>query len=50
MLNELTERSGEDQLDGMLDAIGLRVAVEIAKRRPRLKPPISARPEIASAQ
>jgi Class II flagellar assembly regulator len=31
-LNELTERSGEDQLD----AIGLRVAVEIAKRRPRL--------------
>jgi hypothetical protein len=36
MLNELTERSGEDQLDGVLDAIGLRVAVEIAKRRPRL--------------
>ena len=35
-LNELTERSGEDQLDGVLDAIGLRVAVEIAKRRPRL--------------
>lgn len=50
MLNELTERSGEDQLDGVLDAIGLRVAVEIAKRRPRLKSPISARPEIASAQ
>ena len=36
MLNELTERSGEDQLDGVLDAIGLRVAVEIAKRQPRL--------------
>lgn len=36
MLNELTERSGEDQLDGVLDAIGQRVAVEIAKRRPRL--------------
>ena len=35
-LNELTERSGEDQLDGVLDAIGLRVAVEIAKRQPRL--------------
>jgi hypothetical protein len=50
MLNELTERSDEDQLDGVLDAIGLRVAVEIAKRRPRLKPPISAGPEIASAQ
>src|SRR6202171_6659069 len=38
-LNELTERSGEAQLDGVLDAIGLRVAVEIAKRRPRLPPP-----------
>jgi Class II flagellar assembly regulator len=36
MLNELAERSGEDRLDGVLDAIGLRVAVEIAKRRPRL--------------
>jgi hypothetical protein len=36
MLNELTERSGEDHLDGVLDAISLRVAVEIAKRRPRL--------------
>jgi hypothetical protein len=35
MLNELTERSGEDHLDGVLDAIGLRVAVEIAKRQPR---------------
>ena len=35
-LNELTERSGEDHLDGVLDAIGLRVAVEIAKRQPRL--------------
>jgi hypothetical protein len=40
MLNELTERSGEDRLDGVLDAIGLRVAVEIAKRRPR---PIASR-------
>jgi Class II flagellar assembly regulator len=36
MLNELSERSGEDRLDGVLDAIGLRVAVEIAKRQPRL--------------
>jgi hypothetical protein len=36
MLNELAERSGEARLDGVLDAIGLRVAVEIAKRRPRL--------------
>ena len=35
MLNELTERSGEAHLDGVLDAIGVRVAVEIAKRRPR---------------
>jgi hypothetical protein len=47
MLNELTERSGEDQLDGVLDAIGLRVAVEIAKRRPRLA---GLRTEIAGAQ
>ncbi len=36
MLNELAERSGEARLDGVLDAIGLRVAVEIAKRQPRL--------------
>jgi Class II flagellar assembly regulator len=36
MLNELTEGSGEDQLDGVLDAMGLHVAVEIAKRGPRL--------------
>lgn len=35
MLNELTERSGEGRLDETLDAIGLRVAVELAKRRPR---------------
>jgi len=34
MLKELTERSGEPQLDGVLDAIGVRVAVELAKRRP----------------
>jgi hypothetical protein len=36
VLNELAERSGEDRLDGVLDAISLRVAVEIAKRQPRL--------------
>ncbi|HLL28373.1 MAG TPA: flagellar assembly protein FliX [Xanthobacteraceae bacterium] len=35
MLNELTERSGEARLDGVLDAIGVRVAVELAKRQPR---------------
>lgn len=35
MLGELTERSGEADLDGVLDAIGVRVAVELAKRRPR---------------
>ena len=35
VLNELGERSGEARLDGVLDAIGLRVAVELAKRRPR---------------
>jgi len=35
MLNDLTERSGEAHLDGVLDAIGVRVAVELAKRRPR---------------
>jgi len=34
MLAELGERSGEAQLDDVLDAIGMRVAVEIAKRRP----------------
>jgi hypothetical protein len=33
MLGELTERSGEQRLDETLDAIGLRVAVELAKRR-----------------
>ena len=36
VLNELAERSGEDRLDGVLDAISLRVAVEIAKRQPPL--------------
>jgi hypothetical protein len=35
ILAELTERSGEARLDSVLDAIGLRVAVELAKRRPR---------------
>jgi Class II flagellar assembly regulator len=35
MLGELSERSGEARLDGVLDAIGLRVAVELAKRRPQ---------------
>lgn len=34
MLGELTERSGESHLDDTLDAIGVRVAVELAKRRP----------------
>jgi hypothetical protein len=34
MLQGLTERSGERGLDDVLDAIGVRVAVEIAKRRP----------------
>jgi hypothetical protein len=34
MLGELTERSGESSLDDTLDAIGVRVAVELAKRRP----------------
>jgi len=33
-LGELSERSGEARLDGVLDAIGVRVAVELAKRRP----------------
>jgi hypothetical protein len=34
MLQGLSERSGEDGLDSVLDAIGVRVAVELAKRRP----------------
>lgn len=34
MLQGLSERSGERGLDDVLDAIGVRVAVEIAKRRP----------------
>jgi hypothetical protein len=34
MLAGLTERSGERGLDDVLDAIGVRVAVEIAKRKP----------------
>lgn len=34
MLEGLAERSGENGLDSVLDAIGVRVAVEIAKRRP----------------
>lgn len=34
MLQHLSERSGEDGLDRVLDEIGVRVAVEIAKRRP----------------
>ena len=33
-LQMLAERSGEGGLDNVLDAIGVRVAVEIAKRRP----------------
>jgi hypothetical protein len=33
MLGELTERSGESRLDETLDAISVRVAVELAKRR-----------------
>jgi hypothetical protein len=33
-LQALAERSGENGLDNVLDAIGVRVAVEIAKRRP----------------
>jgi hypothetical protein len=36
MLGELTERSGESRLDDTLDAIGVRVAVELAKRQPRM--------------
>jgi hypothetical protein len=34
MLGGLSERSGERGLDETLDAIGVRVAVEIAKRKP----------------
>lgn len=33
MLHELRERSGEGGLDDTLDAIGVRVAVELAKHR-----------------
>jgi hypothetical protein len=38
MLAGLAERSGERGLDDVLDAIGVRVAVEIAKRRPATAP------------
>jgi hypothetical protein len=34
VLASLGERSGEAGLDHVLDAIGVRVAVELAKRRP----------------
>lgn len=34
MLPGFSERSGEPGLDDVIDAIGVRVAVEIAKRRP----------------
>ena len=34
MLPAFSERSGEAGLDDVIDAIGVRVAVEIAKRRP----------------
>jgi hypothetical protein len=37
-LQSLAERSGEHGLDNVLDAIGVRVAVEIAKRRPVAAP------------
>jgi hypothetical protein len=37
-LQGLAERSGEHGLDNVLDAIGVRVAVEIAKRRPAAAP------------
>ncbi|MEX2127221.1 MAG: flagellar assembly protein FliX [Xanthobacteraceae bacterium] len=37
-LQALSERSGEHGLDNVLDAIGVRVAVEIAKRRPAAAP------------
>jgi len=35
MLDSLSERSGVDGLDTVLDEIGLRVAVELAKRTPQ---------------
>lgn len=38
-LQAMSERSGEPGLDAVLDEIGVRVAVELAKRRP---PPASA--------
>jgi hypothetical protein len=38
MLPGLSERSGESGLDEILDAIGVRVAVELAKRRPAPTP------------
>lgn len=38
MLAGLAERSGEHGLDEVLDAIGVRVAVELAKRRPEAAP------------
>lgn len=34
MLQGMSERSGEDGLDDVIGAIGVRVAVELAKRRP----------------
>jgi hypothetical protein len=34
MLQGMSERSGQDGLDDVIDAIGVRVAVEIAKRKP----------------
>jgi hypothetical protein len=34
MLQGMAERSGEDGLDNVIDAIGVRVAVELAKRKP----------------
>jgi len=34
VLQGLSERSGEPGLDEVIDAIGVRVAVELAKRRP----------------
>lgn len=37
-LQGLSERSGEQGLDEVLDAIGVRVAVELAKRRPATAP------------
>ncbi|MCC6946271.1 MAG: flagellar assembly protein FliX [Bradyrhizobiaceae bacterium] len=40
MLEGLAERSGERGLDDVLDAIGVRVAVEIAKRQPAAAPAV----------